>query len=470
MTTRALLVATLLLGCAASAFADGALDPTFGGNTGTMGKLVLPPGNGNHVGWTSAAVAVQSTGKTIIAGSADAPQALCVLIRLNVNGSLDTTFGGGNGLPPGYAGFGECAASGVAVRADDSIIFASTGVGYAVTPGFVTHFSASGIQDLGFGPDGEGGVVMLMPDPGDTALKLGQIVLDSGANIIAAGRYTHANSDNDFYIARVAPDGKTFSTARYGFTGSPDNQAGGSDVAFGADGSYYVAGYAKSLAGFTDCAVVHFRYQNGSLAPYATFGQPAAAGLAINTSPFGNQYDECPTIAVRRSGTLLLGGRGTYVSGSTTWNVATMVTQPADGSIANRATVRFNYDNLPGVSGDVNRIVKALIDPYGTRPLMIGSGPNHAPGPGSGTGYDMGVLRTTGPTDSDPTFGSNGLAMYDVGSTLYEVNRNAVGSAILWHGSLTIVGTAQDPLGGTNIAVVRLARFDGIFQDGAETP
>src|SRR5512146_1669019 len=95
---------------------SGALDATFGSN----GKAILNSAEANATGSNLVAtdVAVQSNGKIIVVGYADA---VCALARLNPNGSLDTSFGGTNGFSPGFAGYGNCSFTGIAIRPDNRI-------------------------------------------------------------------------------------------------------------------------------------------------------------------------------------------------------------------------------------------------------------------------------------------------------------------------------------------------------------
>lgn len=92
--------------------------------------------------------------------------------------------------------------------------------------------------------------------------------------------------------------------------------------------------------------------------------------------------------------------------------------------------------------------------------MVIGYGPNHASNPP--TSYDIGVMRV-----ADTSFGNNGKAFYDVGSTASYANQNTAASAVFdGHGRLLIVGRAQDTLGGSDLIAIRLAPFDGIFKNG----
>src|SRR5215467_1735552 len=108
-------ILAVLACCTAAAFADdGALDPTFGNG----GKVILPAsseGSGPS-SLVATDVAVQSAGRTIVAGNDDAND--CSVAALKDNGDLDTGFSNGNGFAAGFSGYGACAYNGVAVRSD----------------------------------------------------------------------------------------------------------------------------------------------------------------------------------------------------------------------------------------------------------------------------------------------------------------------------------------------------------------
>ena len=78
--------------------ADGTLDNTFSGN----GKFTYNFGNDDR----AAAVAVQPDGKIVVVGSWDGGAADMVAIRLNANGTLDTTFNN-VAAPTAYNGDGK---------------------------------------------------------------------------------------------------------------------------------------------------------------------------------------------------------------------------------------------------------------------------------------------------------------------------------------------------------------------------
>jgi len=465
---RHLLICSLVLAAPMLATAtDGDLDPSFGSG----GKVRLPQAGGYHGTWMPMDVAVQSTGKVIISGWTDqgSPSSnTCFVLRLNVNGTLDTSFGNGNGLPAGYAGYSQCRNTSVAVRSDDRIVTADPGYGYTPEISFISQFTANGNYDPTFNTFGS---VELQPTSGDQAVVVNRIVLDGSGNVIGAGTYTESGNNVDFYIARVAADGSAQTSVHYNtyFSGSSTpNIDIAYDIALGADGSYYVAGTTKSSVGDLNCALSH-SYYNGTVDAILTDNTFSGSSNVVIAKNYGGSNDDyCFTLAVQPHDTLVLGGQ----SSTATRQDATFTTQGADGSPGTRTNTQFVYDRINGpFNGDINTVKRVIVEPYDYHPLLIGSGPDYTDLPSRG--YDIGVARFSGPSTPDTSFnagsfGSQGFAFYDVGSTATTPNLNTATSAVLWHGQLIVVGTAQDAAGGTDIVALRLAPFDGIFKDGFE--
>lgn len=454
----------IVLSCAAACTsawcADGALDTTFGGGTG---KVMLAQAGGYQGSWQATDVAVQSNGKIVISGWTDEGLTDCFVLRLNTDGSLDSTFGGGNGFAAGYAGYGNCKYTGVVVLADDSIVASGYGVGYAATPGFVARFTPNGTPDLAYGFNGSFDV---LPASGDVGIELMRLVADGSGNTYSTGYYAKAGGNDDFYVARIAADGSSLSQVTYALPFTTNYSDIAYDIAAAADGTYYVAGTATSASGDLDCAIAHFQYAGGAMQVDATFSGSPAITIAKNYG--GNDNDYCLAAAVQPPfGTLVLGGQSTAVLGATNWQIATATSQGPSGLSNSRTDSAFWYDQTtnPG-SGQIDAVNRVVVEPYDNRALFVGSGPNHASSPS--TGYDFGVLRQSSAGMPDTSFGpnGNGYALYDVGSTIAFANSNHASSAVFWHGRLIIVGSAQDATAGTHIAVIRLAPFDGIFRNG----
>jgi uncharacterized delta-60 repeat protein len=131
----------------------GALDPGFGNG----GRVVLdPPG-----GWDEAdALVLQSDGKIVTAGSTGAttepvslPDMEFMLVRLNIDGSLDPTFGSG-GVVESDFGYNDERAFALALDAQNRIIAAGSGGAISAVKALIARYLPNGSIDPSFGNHG----------------------------------------------------------------------------------------------------------------------------------------------------------------------------------------------------------------------------------------------------------------------------------------------------------------------------
>src|SRR5262245_49576256 len=183
----------------------GLMDQSFGGGDGIV-TFNLP----GLFGVDARAVAVQSDGKSVPAGQADSPSSgHAIVYRLNVDGSLDTTFSN-DGFTTTQFGGAQAYFQGVAVQQDGKIV-ATGSVRFGGAFTIVTaRYNSDGTPDTSFGTNGfvttdftaneEGGYrVVVQPD--------GRIVVVGNANGIAfLLRYTSAGVlDPSFSLDGVFP-------------------------------------------------------------------------------------------------------------------------------------------------------------------------------------------------------------------------------------------------------------------------
>lgn len=161
--------------------ANGSLDTTFDGD----GKLVLDlPGGREEI----ASAVVQPDGKIVVAGlqrpSGAEPSFL--LVRLQANGSLDTTFDG-DGVATGTL---LSVVQDLVRQSDDGKLVAvgylveDLGGGATTTHVAVARFNVDGSPDAGFG--GGDGVVVTVSPTGAASSAAG-VALDSGGRIVVVG-------------------------------------------------------------------------------------------------------------------------------------------------------------------------------------------------------------------------------------------------------------------------------------------
>ncbi len=274
---------------------SGVLDQTFG----SSGKVILNAAEANATGTnlTATDVAVQSNGKIIVAGYADSD---CVLARLNPNGSLDTSFGGTNGFSPGFAGYGLCSFTGIAVRPDDRIVtVANQPDGVAV----VSQFTANGLPD--YGNFGSNAATFINPLSGDST-NAARVILESNGTIDVAGTY-YANqsgfNSNEFLFVQISADGKTVQPLfQYLFSSGPDADDHAQDLGIDSQGRYVVVGYHRGAAGNYDFAAIRIRHDLYDVDN--TFG---SAGQT--TVDFGDNGDYANALTLTPTGYIALGGQ-----------------------------------------------------------------------------------------------------------------------------------------------------------------
>jgi len=282
---------------------DGTLDSSFG--SGGIDNLV-PPGNQGASGFF--ALAIQPDGK-IVAGAATGEQGSSVQVaRVNTDGSPDTSFGSGGfttAVPPGSIFFG----GGLALQSDGKILVAA-GFG---NPSIMVRFTSDGQLDTSFG---SGGVVNLQ-NPGPTQMAVqsdGKILVASGA----AGRLV---------LDPQPPADQAGTIARYNSNGTPDKTfaasgvvasvASASALLLQSDGKIVVAGAITSKLNApltaSDIGFGIVRYDsNGSID--SNFG---TGGVAI--ADFGSNAPDSGAfaVAIQSNGDIVAAGAaGVQKSGS----------------------------------------------------------------------------------------------------------------------------------------------------------
>ncbi|MBW1783032.1 MAG: hypothetical protein JRL30_20105 [Deltaproteobacteria bacterium] len=294
--------------------ADGSLDATFGGGEGMVTTSI---GDGGYA--IGRSITIDAAGKILIGGhAADSSfEDHFALARYNSDGSLDTTFGNGNGYVITRVG-DDVGSHGraVAIDATGNILLA----GYTDDWDGDNHFalarySSNGSLDTTFG-DGDGIVITdIDPDGHDAHCK--SMVIDPEGRILLGGETWDASYDSDFALARYNSDGSLDTTFGYGkgyvitpyFDGGYDS---GTSVLMDASGKIFLAGYAVELPpdeeyNFGSPSHAYFalaRYNSdGSLD--TTFG----GGDGIITTLVGEiGYAHCKSAVIDSIGRIVLAG------------------------------------------------------------------------------------------------------------------------------------------------------------------
>jgi uncharacterized delta-60 repeat protein len=221
---------------------NGTRDASFG----TKGKVTLPFGTSDAIGWS---VAVAPSGKIVVAGQRTTPDGnhldLCVA-RYRPNGSPDRLFGGGDGrivFPIGRLSF----AQDVAVLSDGRILAGGESDGRG---GFLARFAVAGPPDPRFG----GGDGLVTSHGNKDLLRINAVALQSGSAIVAGTGKSGA------VVARFDGHGELDQTfGAQGFTTFEDDSLGALwDVELDSAGKVVAGGYAIR-GGALRAAVVRLR-------------------------------------------------------------------------------------------------------------------------------------------------------------------------------------------------------------------
>ena len=297
---------------------DGSLDTSFGSG----GVVSLPTVSSVNNLLNAVSVAVQSDGKLVIATNTTtytyaAPyytvtSESMMVLRLNTNGSLDTSFGKGGEtiIPIPNASFETT--GGVAVLPGGQIVVAGTNVYTYAGPEFVVaRLTAAGALDPSFGPNGQG-YNDLTVSSGQTSQLDGvdTLAVDASGNILIGG-YTTDSSGSIYtcQVVRYTPSGLLDTS--FANQGDFDvvNTAGTQgvhDIAFQPDGHIILGLVAVHTPGGGKPSILRLN-TDGSID--TTFG---SNGYFIETN--GGAYD---AVAVQSDGKILF--EGTY--GATPYKV-----------------------------------------------------------------------------------------------------------------------------------------------------
>ena len=398
---------------------DGSLDPSFH-STGT-----LITGFAGASDWIGTVIA-QPDGKILLGGSSGGGTGL---MRLNADGSLDTSFNG-SGIVVDYWLFGQQ----LAVQPDGKIVMA--GFRSESSSDFaVKRFNSDGSVDQTFNAPSVANLVTADFGGSDQATD---VTILSNGKLLVLGQ-DDLNGRQHIELIQLNADGSLDTD----FNGNGKLATGLETAGFRVslvvqpDGKFIVAGtsYANT---FSDIALARYN-ANGTLD--TTFG----TGGKVVTDMGANLPDESAGIALQADGKILVAG-STDVGG--TWNFAVTRYNP-DGSL----DVTFNGTGK--VSTD---LYNHSID-YGYGIVVQADGKIVVVGYSDAHGsYDFGVVRYNTDGSLDKTFGTRDLLEFAVSGTPIVLDGN-VG---IYDGQLGALNSGQGNYAG---ATVTLRRQEGANPD-----
>jgi uncharacterized delta-60 repeat protein len=255
----------------ASAGQPGAVDSSFA-NHGVVSFGSGPAANIRFI----AAETVQPDGKVVMVGPTKPDQSGDTemgVVRLNSNGSLDTSFGGGSGAVLISFGSGNSAtATSVALQKNGDIVVAGAAVVGTDQIG-VARLTPSGSLDTSFNPAGAtpGETTVDTADtPQDPPDTVGVAVQPADQKIVVVGTRS-LSSGSAFQVSRLTTSGQpdtSFNGTGTAVTqiGSTSSQSTAAVVAVQSDGKLVVAGNGTTSTGARDFQVARY-LANGTLDP-----------------------------------------------------------------------------------------------------------------------------------------------------------------------------------------------------------
>jgi uncharacterized delta-60 repeat protein len=238
---------------------DGRFDTTFNGT----GKLVVSPAKGNSSTSALIYMAVQPDGKYVasgmLPGGGKGGSGQFGLIRVNANGTLDTTFGSGGKVVTDLGGTWS-AARRVAIQADGKIVAGGDWLANStsVLTSFVfARYLPNGQLDSTFGSGGK----TLIGTATSYRRMLGLAIQTDGKIVGSGWDRLSTSSDGNVAILRVNADGTVdagFGNGGMTLTDYNGMSDTGNDMATQADGRFVVAGAIRGFNAQTSVGL--YRY------------------------------------------------------------------------------------------------------------------------------------------------------------------------------------------------------------------
>ena len=175
---------------------QGLYDWNFGGS----GKVTTDTGGGDG----AYTVAFQSDGKILAAGMrAYVGGTAFSLVRYNINGSLDSSFGmGGKVVTPFGTAF--TTAFGIALQSDGKAVVAGRGVDdnapFTAHDFALSRYNTNGLLDTAFSGDGK-----QLTDFSNYQDQGRAVVIQADGKVVVAGYSSNGNNDSDIALARYMP-------------------------------------------------------------------------------------------------------------------------------------------------------------------------------------------------------------------------------------------------------------------------
>jgi uncharacterized delta-60 repeat protein len=324
---------------------NGALDPSFG----TGGIVTTSLGISQDV---ANSVVIQPDGKILVGGwSRQASSPDFAIVRYQSNGSLDSSFGTGGFVLTNFNGTSQDTGECIALSPDGKIILGGTYNDH-VTGSFlaVAKYLPNGALDVTFGSGGKV-TTFVASTPGNTNGSVETLAIQNDGKIVVGGHFSNGTKGS-FLLGRYLPSGVL--DANFGIEGIViSNLTSGHDygecVLVQPDGKILFAGYSLPISRASDFLLARYN-ANGILDP--TFG---SGGRVV--TDFGAD-DEASSMVLQSDGRVVLAG---LTRSGPTHNFALARYGGGNTALTNFEAWRFQwFGTIEGVGNAAN-----LFDPEG---------------------------------------------------------------------------------------------------------
>ncbi|MDQ4097109.1 MAG: hypothetical protein M3144_04485, partial [Actinomycetota bacterium] len=414
---------------AAVAPAPGSLDLSLDGD----GKVVTALAGSDQ----ASAVVIQPDGRIVVVGFSvrEGTGSDFTVVRYNVDGSLDATFGGdGVVLTPIGPGASRDEAFAVALEPDGRIVVAGDTYEGSTSHAALARFNADGTLDSSFG--GDGTVVVPM---GTRSVARGVSIQDEGRIVVAGGATTLSGGVGLWVaVARLTSDGALDPSSAGGGTviTTLGNSSVANAVTIQPDGKIVVAGQTTF---FNQRLFAVLRYDADGGAD-TSFGDGGKVVTAMGTGTSGSApIDIATAIDVDAGGRIVVAG---FSSTSSRFQMA-VVRYRTDGS----PDPTFGGDGIVTTQvGTLSQAFAVAVDAEG-RPVVAGD-------TNTGGNIDFALVRYGSDGALDAGFGSGGVVTTPIGPG----RDHPSGMAIQDDGRIVVAGHSDSGATQNDFA---LARYHG---------
>jgi uncharacterized delta-60 repeat protein len=372
------------------------------------------------------AVAIQSDGKIVVVGTTtnNMTRSDFAVARYNVDGRLDTTFGGDGKVTTDFYSQSSDTASAVAIQADGKIVVA----GYVAVGGSnfaMARYNTDGTLDMTFDHDGK--VVTIIGRESFAS----SIILQPNGKIVLAGSL----NEMDFAVARYYSNGRL--DPSFSGDGKLTTDLGGFDyataIALRPNGRILVVG-SSNLDGITKFALA--RYTPSGVLD-TTFSGDGKLITYIGVTAEAN------AVALQPDGKIIVAGSSVPDSDDAQSNDFTLVRYNVDGSLDDGSVKDRTPNDKFGTDGIVITDFFAGLDSANAVAIqpdgkIIAAG--YAARDANNSNIDFGVARYNANGTPDQTFDGNGRLITGFYGSLQDVAR---GLAIQSDGKIVVAGRVQ---------------------------